>query len=839
MKRSAFIIAFALFVVAAFAQETGDDWFWGKPITAIQWDGVKNADRKELDALTRPFIGQNLTDSVWGDLQEKIYGLDWFETIEPAAFPSDAGKTGVVIKFVVKERPAIVAIRVSGNSGLRTTEILDSVTEKTGDILNSSKTRIDELAIRKLYLEKGYTGIVVSSSVSTTAEGVVVTFQVIEGSMVAIREIHFTGVTAFKEAALIGQLSLKKAGFLNKGAFEESKLAADRQKIIDYYRARGYIDAAVKDVVRSTAKDPKTGKEGLVLTFVVDEGKPWLFGGVSFSGNKIFSTSKLASFFTQKPGSVLNFDTLTRNKASLDDLYYENGYIFNSIQMSEHRDAEKLVVSYSIDIVERDRAHIESITIKGNTRTKDYVISREIPLEVGDIFSKAKIIEGLRNLYNLQYFSSVEPQMLQGSDENLMDLVIAVEEQSTAEVQFGVTLSGIGSASTSFPLSGLVKWNEKNLGGLGKTVGLELNASPTDQDLTLSYSDSWLFGKRISGSASLSFKHQSLTTAQDILGPIFDDGVPDPYTSLEEYEDAGTISSVYKMPYEYWSLTFGLSTGYSMHTPAGDLGFGIGFTSSLYNTVYDTAKYRPASADIRDTANQWLWTNKIPVRAYLNDLDLWYNPSSGYYASQKFTWAGLLTSIESQKYIRSDTRLDGFLTLFDIPVFENWNLKWVLGAHSALNVIMPQPGAAEAVVSSSDDLRIDGTFVGRGWSSLYSVDEGRALWDNWLEIRMPIIPQYFWLDGFLDIDVLRTSSGLVSIGSDSATIDSSKPSFADLGWDNLVMSAGVGLRFTLMQFPFRFYFAKRFSFDGNAIDWTPAGSDGGIDFVISVSQSLN
>lgn len=835
MKRSAFFIAFALCVVAAFAQETGDDWFWGKPIAAIQWEGVKNADRKELDAITRPFIGKNLTDETWGDLQSRVYALDWFEAIEPSAVPSDAGKTGVIVKFSVKERPAILAIRVSGNSGLRTMEILDNVSEKAGDIYNSAKTRLDELSIRKLYLEKGYVDVAVSSSASATAEGTIVTFQVVEGDMVSISEIHFTGLSAFKENVLAGQLSLKKAGFLSKGAFEESKLEADRQKIVDYYRARGYIDAAVKDVLRSTVKNAKSGKNGLVLTFVVDEGKQWTYAGVSFAGNKVFSTAKLAAFFTQKPGSVLNFEILTRNKAALDDLYYENGYIFNSIQMRERRDAERLAIAYSIDIVERDRAHIESITFKGNSRTKDHVIAREIPLEVGDIFSKAKIIEGLRNLYNLQYFSSIEPQMLQGSDENLMDLVFAVEEQSTAEVQFGVTFSGIGSTSGEFPVSGLVKWNEKNLAGLGTTIGVELNASPTDQNLSLSYSDSWLFGKRISGSASLGFKHQSLSTAQDLLDPLFSDGVPDPYTSISEYESASsTLSSVYKMPYEYWSFTFGVSSGYQAHTAAGDLGFGLGFSSSLYNMMYDTSKYRPASEDMRDEANQWLWTNKIPLRAYLNNLDLWYNPSSGYYLSQKLTWAGIATSLEAQRYIRSDSRLDLFATLFDVPVFEGWNLKWVLGLHSSFSALLPHPGAGEAVVSPSDDLRIDGTFVGRGWRSINGIDDGRLLWDNWLELRMPIVPQYFWLDGFLDVDVLKTSSGLLTIGSDSATIRES-----DLGWDNLVMSAGLGLRFTLMQFPFRFYFAKRFSFDGNAIDWTPAGSDGGIDFVISMSQSLN
>jgi outer membrane protein insertion porin family len=841
MKRSLSVIAIVLFAVAAFAQQAEVDWFWGKPIAAIQWDGVQHADRKELDAIVRSFVGKTLTEEAFSALQAQVYALDWFDSIEPAAFPADEGKTKVIIKFTVKEKPSVTSLRLSGNAGLRTTEVLDAVTEKVGDIFNPAKVQLDELAIRKLYLEKGYPDAKVSSSTTAAADGgIVITFFVIEGTQVAIRVIHFTGNAAFTEKLLKSKIELKEAGFLQPGAFQESKLETDRQKIVDYYRQRGYVDAAVVDVIRSASPDPKTGKSGLSLTFVVSEGKQWKYGGITFKGNRVFPTDKLASFFTQKPGDVINYSRLLQEKARLDDLYYENGYIFNNLQLSESRDAEKQSLSYEVNIVERDRAHIESLTIKGNTKTKDYVIAREMPLEVGDIFSKAKIIEGLRNLYNLQYFSSVEPQMMPGSDENLMDLVLAVEEQSTADIQFGVTLSGLGTASDSFPISGNIKWNERNFLGTGRTLGVELNGSPTDQDVTLSYLDNWLFGKRISGGLNFSFQHKHLTTAQDLLYPRFDDGVPDPYNSLAEYEAAtATLSDAYKMYYEYWAVTAGASGGYREHTVAGDLGFGGGLTSTLYNNSYDETKYRPASRDIREVANQWLWTNKIPLRAYLNNLDLWYNPSKGYYLSEKLTWAGILTSVEAQRYIRTDTKAEAYLTLFDIPVFSGWNLKWILGVHSAFSAILPQPGTTLAVVSPSDDLRIDGTFTARGWSSLYSVDDGRTLWDNWLELRMPILDQYIWLDGFLDADVFGTSSGLLSIGSASASVDTSKTSFAQMDWNNLVMSMGFGLRFTIPQFPFRLYFAKRFSYDGSGINWKPAGSSGGLDFVISMSQALN
>jgi len=844
MKRIAFIIALVGCAALSFAQQSADDWFWGKPIASVQWEGIKHVDKRELDATVRPYIGKTFTDEVWSDLQARVYELDWFDSIEPAAYPADKDKTQVLIKFVVVEKPAVEAVKVSGNSGLRTNEILDAVQVKSGDLYNASKVKLDELAIRRLYQEKGYPDALVSSSIQSNPSGVAVTFSVVEGGQVSIKELRFTGNAAFSAKTLKAQLGLKEASLFQSGAFQEAKLEEDKAKLVSYYKSKGYIDAAVLDVTRSVSKDAKSGKNWLTLTFAVKEGKVWNYGGMSFEGNKIFGTDKLAALCTQKAGSVVNYSKVSQDKQRVDDLYYENGYIFNQLDLEEKRDDEKATVSYVVHIVERDRAHIESIAFKGNTKTKEYVLARELPLEVGDIFSKAKVVEGLRNLYNLQYFSSIEPEMHQGSADNLMDLVVSVEEQSTADVQFGVTLSGLGSSSTAntFPLSGVVKWNEKNFRGMGQTVGVELTASPTDQVLSLSFLDSWLFGKRISGGIDLSFEHETLTTPQDIEGPTFSDGVPDPYTSLAEYESAGSTSSVtITMPYEYWDLTLSLSTGYSTRSPfgLGNMGVGLGFSSSLNNIMYDEAMYRPASSDIRSVANQWLWTNKVTARAYLNGLDLWYNPTKGYYASERLTWAGFIPSLEAQSYVRSDTRLDLYHTLFSIPISEDLKFKWVLGGHSALSAIMPHPGDSTAKVLYKDDLRIDGTFVGRGWSSLYSsIDDGRTLWDNWLELRMPILEQYFWLDGFIDADALYTESGLLQINSSSVSVDSSKTSLFQLGWDNMVMSTGFGIRFTIPQFPFRFYFAKRFSFDGSSLNWTPDGADG-LDFVISISQSLN
>ena len=242
---------------------------------------------------------------------------------------------------------------------------------------------------------------------------------------------------------LTGRLKLKKKGLFKKGAFEESQLETDKQQIVKYYKDAGYINASIVDVIRQSTVNEEKKRNELSLTFVVQEGAQYTFGGLSFTGNTIFPTSKLEEFVRLKKGDIFNQTKFNESLMGVADLYYENGYTSNSFDPMMNQDSDTRVVTVVLSIVENPRSHVEHIMVKGNTKTKDEVILREIPIESGDVFSKAKITNGLRNLYNLQYFSGVVPDVVPGSEENLVDLVFSVEEQSTTSIEFGLTFSGV------------------------------------------------------------------------------------------------------------------------------------------------------------------------------------------------------------------------------------------------------------------------------------------------------------------------------------------------------------------------------------------------------------
>jgi outer membrane protein insertion porin family len=813
----------------AFAQESpgapaaGSAWYQGKPIQDIVFEGLHSIKASEMDGVMEPFIGAPFNDEIFWEIHGRLYALEYFDSITPSAVPADAAGSAVIIRFRVAERPTVSRIIFSGNKAVSRGQLLDTISIKVNDIVNQAKLRMDENAVAAKYHEKGFPDVRVRSSVQANKNGTVqIGFDIIEGEKVVIDEIVFEGNNVFSARSLRGQLSLKaRGGPFNDGAFQEAMLTADRAAITRYYQDRGYIEAEVTDVVRQPGRDEK-GNNTLILIFRIHEGRIYAFGGVSFEGNEIFSTEQLEALVSSKIGETVNARRVEADIQRIMGLYAENGYIFNSIIPAENRDAVSGVLSYKITIVERGRAHIERILIRGNEKTKEQVLLREIPLEPGDVFSRAKLMEGHRNLMNLQYFSSVIPDMEPGSSDSLMDLVFTVEEQPTTDIQLGLTFSGTADPD-SFPISGLIKWTDRNFFGYGNIVGVDLNASPDTQSASLQYTHRWIFGLPLSGGFDLTVRHANRQAAKDNEAPFFngdeDGAYPDGFNSREEYEANNKYPPDWELiDYEQWSISLGFSTGYRFLTSLGNLGLGGGLRTGFVQNIYD-AIWRPFDPVLRDGNNEWINANSIWASVSLDQRDVYYDPSQGYYGIQRFGYYGIFP-YEREHYLKSDTKAEFFLTLFNLPVTDTYSFKAVFGVHSGLSFVLPQPGFAQPEIEDANKLVIDGMFNARGWTD-QRLNRGLAMWENWAEVRMPIVPGILALDWFFDAAVVK---------------DTPEIFFNDFSIEDMRFSLGGGLRFAIPQFPFRFIFAKRFQVVDGAVKWVD-GNMGNLDFVISFALS--
>lgn len=794
-RRVLILFLVLLFTITAFAQ-TSDTWYYGKKIRNIDFKGLENVNSMELSGITSPFIGQEFTDELYLDLLNRVYALDLFEDVSPIALPGDAKGDSVVIEFTVVEKPFVSQLKFTGNRHIRASELKAAISTKAKDIYNSSKILLDERAIRDLYLKKGYTNVRVSSTTVEKDNEIEVTFEISEGRSTVVREISFMGNTVVSSKTLKGLLSMKTVGIFNKGAFQESQLEIDKQSIIAYYQNRGYVDVSILDVVRTVTYNEKDDCDELNIQYVIQEGAQYIFSGITFTGNTIFSTEQLRGLIKLQDGDVFNLGRFQEGLVAVTDLYFENGYTSNYFNPVESKNAETRQIAVNFMIMENPRSHIENIFIKGNEKTKDYVILRELPIESGDIFSKTKITTGLRNLFNLQYFSAIVPEIVAGSEENLVDVVLNLEEQSTTSIEFGVTFSGIADPD-AFPVSLFFKWQDANVMGTGKLVSANTTLSTDSQSLALSYGDSWLFGMPISFSASAGISHTISNTLRSVVLP-----------------DGSINNKSYYMNYNQLSFDFGASLGRRWIPDYAILSVSGGISSSILRNFYDDTIYTPADKTIADNQKRWGMKNSIWVAGSIDARDLNYDPSRGWFAKQQFSWTGLVPTAEKQFFMSSDTKAEIYFTLLDLPITDVWNLKFVLAGLTSLSFVEPTPNTE---LSSSNMLYIDGMFTGRGWSSLYSTHRGQALWNNTVELRMPVAPGIFALDFFFDAAVIK---------------DTARTFFTDLNINDVFFSFGPGFRFSLPQFPLRMMLANTFQVKDGSVKWRN-GEGPEWDFVLS------
>ena len=786
------VYAFLFFIlVSVFSVSAQDgEWYWNQPISKIDFSGLNNVKKSDLQGITSSFIDKPFTDEVYNEILDRLYALDYFEDIIPYAKPDTKDSTKVLLVFEVVEHPIIRSINFVGNKKVRNGELREQIKNKASDVFVESKILLDERIIRNYYLKKGYTTSTVSHSIEKTDNGIIVNFNISEGNSSVIREINFSGNTIVSSRTLKNKLALKELGLFKDGAYQPATLEQDKQTIVKYYREKGYADATVLDVKVEATPNADKQRDEFSILFIIQEGAQYTYSGIRIQGNEVFSEAELLKQQKLKPGTTYNETKFQEDLSAITNVYYVNGYMSNEFYPVPVKDADRHEISYDLTIREHSRSHIENIIIKDNHKTKEFVIKREIPLEPGDTFSNDKIINGMRNLMNLRYFSNVVPEVQQGTEENLVDLVFSVEEQSTSSIQFGLTFTGTADPGT-LPISLFLKFENSNLWGEGRTVSISGSASNSEQTIDLAYTQNWTGNLPIALGMQLSFSHALTNAYVNFWTPQME-----------------LIQNRFTMNYDAWSTTFATylsrrwTPDYAIFTVTG------GISSTLQSNIFNESVYTPIDTGVSMYANRWGVLNTLYGTFSVDNRDLNYDPSKGWFASEKLSWNGLIPGLEKEFFARSDTKLDGYLKLIDLPFSEKWSLKLVLAGYTGISLILPC-----TEVSEGNKLYIDGMLNGRGWTEVYKETKGMFMLSNRLELRMPLVPGILGIDGFWDAAAVK-----------------SKPSdIASLCMEDFYFSFGPGIRFLLQQLPLHLMFAWRY----RIVDGMPKFATNPFQFVLS------
>ena len=839
MKKKYFFIV--LLTVFACSCAFAANWYDGQNISGFELRGIKKLSVSEIDNVVYPYRGNQFSDDVLKEIKQKLYAIDGVDYIEVEA-KRDAEKNTLILSLKFYEFPFVGEVKFEGNSKVKSSTITEALTViQAGSFANLEKGSVLESAknqILSCYKQNGFEGTEVSASVEKDEkEGVSnVIFNINEGIQYCITEIAFEGNKGISESLLRKQISLKKKSIFQRGYLDKTKIDADCQAISQFYMNNGYIDVIVGDPL---IEDVSTGKHDyreVKLTFKVNEGSLWYFGGMEFSGNTVFSDEEIkAAIGELETGSVINFKNVENAYTAVSDLYYNNGYITTQLPVEEERDDTTMSIKYFISIKESAQSHVEKINFSGLERTKEIVMRRELELKPGDVFSKTKFTTSAQNLFNTGLISDLDYEMNQGEEENGVVIDFKLTEGSTMDIQFGATFGG---SATGFPISGFLAWSNKNFRGMGQDLSVSTSVSPSSQSLSLSFGDDWLFEKRWSNSFSFSFSH-TLTEDEYQLGAgseIYDGSsdapaYPKPFTSYEDYiEKAGTDNSLFKksdlMDYDLFSLSLGYSSGYTWIYDVGRLGISGGLSIGLNRAVYDPA-FVPFRKVINEYGEGWKMSNKLSFSFQWDGRDYVSNTTKGYVGSITATTAGgLLGGISN--YNKLSASFAGYLKIVDIPSSEGSVTPLMLCGSVSSSVILPQfdfYGKKVFTVDATQDemLYIDGMTIARGHNFL---SYQSLLVDNMLELSYQLVPGVIQAEAFASATYVKKYLN-----------NSDAPEKTD-GW---YYGFGAGFKLKIQGFPLGFYFVKNAQFVDNKFKWNTHiddFGDSGIHFVLAISTSL-
>lgn len=819
-----------------------DAWWVGRQISGFDVSGIENVSSLKVNDLLYSYRGSEYSDDLLYEIEGKLDEIEGVASIQAGVVKNDDDSIRLVI--TITEKPVIGKIAIAGNDRLKTSAITDAITEISEGAFADpdDKTPFDKTkeAIAALYSSKGFESVPVEYRTELTEDGKInVFFTVQEGTQSRITQIVYEGNEQVKESVLKKQVKSKAKSLFNKGFLNSETLANDDSLIMAYYQTLGYIDAIVTHTITEAEETDDTYRD-VVITFKIDEGEKWYFGGMTVKGNTIFSDEDIAEVITMKEGAVLNLANVQADYSAIADLYYDTGYISNGLDVSEDRDDTKMTVSYTLTITEGKQAVIEQILIKGLKKTQEYVMRRELEMKEGDIFSKAKLVTSAQNLYNTGLLSDLNYNLYYGKDENSVIIEFTLEEGSHMDVQFGATFGG---SATGFPVSGFLQWADHNLGGRGQEFDISTTLSPDTQSLSVTFGDDWFANKRWANSISASFSH-TVYDNQLMKGEGSDmyDGrnevYPFGYHDYSTWRNLGIYpSSEYLMQYHLLTASLGYNTGYTFIYDVGRLSFNAGITGSLNKALYDDL-YTPYERLIQKYHSGeggifgWQMSNKLNLGLQWDGRDFTINTTKGYVLSASATYAGGIFKGLSN-YIKLNGTAAGYLKLAELGPEEKRN-NLMLCATTNVSAMLPQYYNHEDYGKDWHDpklgatkyemLYIDGMTIARGHDTRLDLS---FMWDNMLEVSYPVIKDMLQAEAFVSAtgvnDTLKLKNG-----------------------NDWYFSAGAGVKLKIPGFPLGLYLTKTaqhlngqsFEFLEGSIFHSSKRAGSGMSLVLAISTSL-
>lgn len=458
-------------------------------VSRIEVHGNRRVDAETVRGNIGIRPGQNFGAADIDEAVKRLFATGLFSDVR-------INQVGSTLVVTVAEYSIVNQVLFQGNKKIKDADLVRQIQLQPRNPFSDSLLAADTETIRQAYARIGRDDATVTPQVTDLGDNRVnVVFNIQEGGRTKIAAIEFEGNSAYSDGRLRDVISTKRSGplsFLSRNdIYDEDRLRADEEMLRRFYYNHGYADF---QVVSSNAVLDEAGNT-YRIAFTVDEGRRYRFGSVEVESTVAgLDGETLKGAMKTQAGDYYSAKAIEDTMVALGERAAGLGYAFAQVTPRGDRDFENQTISVVYSIDQGPRAYIERIEIRGNARTRDYVIRREFDLSEGDAFNQVLVQRAKRRLEQLQYFTSVNISTAPGAEADQVVLVVDVVEKSTGELSIGGGYTTSGD-SKGFSVEGSV--SERNFLGRGQAIRLSAGGGRDSRNFQLSFTEPYFLGRRI------------------------------------------------------------------------------------------------------------------------------------------------------------------------------------------------------------------------------------------------------------------------------------------------------------------------------------------------------
>lgn len=468
-------------------------------ISRVEVRGATRVSAETVRANITIVPGKSFSNADIDASVKRLYSTGYFSDVSI----NIAGGTLVV---TVSENQLINQVVFNGNRKIKDDKLQGIVRTQPLGPYSEATVETDIQSIKDAYAAIGRSDITVTTQVVPIAEGRVnLAFVINEGERTKISQINFVGNEAYSDGRLQSVIATKESGIFSfltrKDVYNPDKLRADEELLRQFYFNRGYADF---QVISSEATLNEATNE-YTVTVTVEEGPRYDFGAVTVESTvEGVDAEALKGVVLSREGSVYKAKDIQETMSEISKRVASAGYPFARVTPRGNRDLgnHTIAVDYLVD--QGERAYVERIEIRGNTRTRDYVIRREFDMGEGDAFNQEMVARAKRRLEALGYFSTVNVSTAPGSAADRVVVIVDVQDQSTGS--FGIGAGYSAGSGGGFLVEASIE--EKNFLGRGQYIRVAAGRGDESRTYNVSFTEPYFLGYRLAAGFDV-FKNEN------------------------------------------------------------------------------------------------------------------------------------------------------------------------------------------------------------------------------------------------------------------------------------------------------------------------------------------